>query len=90
MGREFEVICMACQNRFRISVGGGFKFELLHCTDCGKSKCVRLTGINRHIEPFDPDCSCGGEFSLDGKQRCTKCGSPDLLELFWSRERMYD
>lgn len=33
-------VCRACGTKFRISEGGGFFFDLLHCDRCGKTRSV--------------------------------------------------
>jgi hypothetical protein len=40
MGSDSSHICSACGSRFRISTGGGFFFDLLHCDRCGQAKSV--------------------------------------------------
>lgn len=38
MGMSSEAICRNCGNRFRVNMGGGFFFHLLHCDSCAEEK----------------------------------------------------
>jgi len=40
MGTRSSATCRDCGFTFTVSEGGGFKFHLLHCDRCGKSKGV--------------------------------------------------
>ncbi len=40
MGSTTGVICRTCGERFTISSGGGFSFDLLHCDTCGEDRSV--------------------------------------------------
>ena len=40
MGHATGFICTTCDARFRVRVGGGFFFDLLHCDACGAAKGV--------------------------------------------------
>lgn len=40
MGSASGFICKACGARFRISSGGGFYFDLLHCDTCGADRSI--------------------------------------------------
>ena len=42
MGCRFEARCLDCGRRFMVDSGGGFRFHLLHCDTCGKTKSVRF------------------------------------------------
>jgi hypothetical protein len=40
MGHSYKAKCNNCGHKFTASDGGGFRFHLLHCDQCGKEKSV--------------------------------------------------
>ena len=40
MGSSSGYICKSCETRFKVSEGGGFFFDMLHCETCGNRKSV--------------------------------------------------
>ncbi len=40
MGSTTGYICRTCHSKFKVSNGGGFFFDLLHCDACGEAKSV--------------------------------------------------
>ncbi len=40
MGMRTDYRCTTCDARFTAGEGGGFFFDLLHCTDCGAAKSI--------------------------------------------------
>lgn len=45
MGSKCRVICSNCGKKFDVSIGGGFRFHLLHCQHCGKEKSITFDEI---------------------------------------------
>jgi predicted Zn-ribbon and HTH transcriptional regulator/predicted RNA-binding Zn-ribbon protein involved in translation (DUF1610 family) len=45
MGTEYWAICNHCGKQFKVRIGGGFLFHLLHCARCGKVRIVRVDKV---------------------------------------------
>jgi predicted Zn-ribbon and HTH transcriptional regulator len=45
MGHSFKAKCKSCGFKFKVEIGGGFTFHLLHCDACGKSKAMSFDEI---------------------------------------------
>ncbi len=79
MGRQSDVICSECGQRYTATWGGTFGVELLHCEDCGSELAVdraELTGC-ADVESIVQPCLCGGRFTQNARPRCPSCGSPE-------------
>lgn len=45
MGSKLKAECLDCGHNFTVSIGGGFRFHLLKCKKCGKSKSIGFDEI---------------------------------------------
>ncbi len=82
MGAIYRVVCQQCGRDFEIEDGGGFRYAVLHCEQCGRKRTVaREMGDKESLlVERAGSCRCGGVFSLKAKPRCFKCGSDDLVK----------
>jgi hypothetical protein len=78
VGESFDARCSNCGEIFNISIGGGFRFMMLHCEVCGKPKARNIAEkIELGLDEAGHwgTCPCGGDLSFDAPPRCPKCRS---------------
>ena len=46
MGHRVKAVCLKCGKSFTIEHGGGFRFHLLRCNKCGKTKSINFDEID--------------------------------------------
>jgi hypothetical protein len=101
MGRHVRVTCKHCSTVFEAFDGGGFRFHMLHCQQCGDALSVNQDdmgdtfqadedGQNAWVAKNVPPCSCGGRYTLKARGRCPKCNSDDWDMGNAKLEMLYD
>jgi hypothetical protein len=101
MGTQYTAICRQCGTTFSVSEGGGFRFHLLHCEECGQEKSVDEEEMgsafatdeavqDAWIEQHVPPCPCGGRFTMEASPRCPGCRSDDWEVDLKGPGTMYD
>lgn len=103
VGTAYQYHCNGCGNNFPYNVGGGFRFDMVACSECGEQKYLKQLEDDVPMpDPFEDfeayqeainersksPCPCGGTFAYHSPIRCRKCRSTDVTRM--KKLYMYD